>query len=1585
MKHSFLRWATKLNSDAKRRRGWRRAVRIMTMIVVFCTTYALILPAITWEEAPVCGLEEHIHGPDCYEAVEAEVFLCQNDGMSHIHGELCFGPDGALLCPWEETDVHIHTEDCETTAYQLICQEEHDHEDGCFLAQTVRICKQEELPFHEHSTDCFGVEEQMLLICPLTEHTHTELCYPVEEDPWQSDYICGLGEHHHVASCFDGDTLICTVPDHSHDDSCLEAPVKTTLTHTGTDYEVLVTYDGSAGLPADVTLSVMEILPHTEAYEAYLNEAAAAVQEDIAFARFFDITFLHDGREVEPETPVCVEIRYDTPVQAEGDGVAVHFAEDGIEVLPTQTEGTEAFSFTQSSFSVSGTLITASQAASGTAVKIDFSQVDTTGGTEYLIYAQYNGRLYALTANSGDVTGYSRVLTDNGDGTVTYSDDTNLFWTFTQSGSACYVQNTGSARYLHAFDNSTATRTDYGTTTGGRNASTLTETGTGFIARGNNYYTGLYDNWGNITFNRISGSGSAVTLYVAEKPRDAYYVWLDGTHDGIMAFSGSDDTCYAMAPDSSFTLPTQWKSPSQYDYRLKGWYEVHSGQYYKPGDTVTVTQDMVFYADWVAATYDVGQDNLDVVQTMDTSEFVTIEMFDYNALFNTQSAAATGSVTSSSHTETWSQTEDGLGFMFRDWDSYGRHITYAANLSDINNNHTAVTSGIVGSPGDPEPELIDILFDPDREVIGKEYLGTGNYLFQYMDDPTSEHDGYYYYDSSLNAASYNQSRRRFYVYDYTERTVDSPADSPDFLPLNSPYANTAGFEVGVNENGIYTYEAKNRGGANITNYHSGMKTTIHFYLPNEAGVPVDDYGNLGNLDTNGNPMIFHFRGDDDLWVYVDGKLLLDVGGIHGVRDGSINFSTGEVIVDGEVVHTFEMDEGGHDMAIYYLERGSSQSNCAIYFNLAPRYGLQLEKLEYLTRDAIDGIVFSVYTDEACTEPAVLWNTHAEAKVDAPSTNHFTVTNGRVQMWGLVAGKNYYLVEDKALTPAHVQEQYVLSDDVLRVSLNDHGVDISELTILRGPDGIRDDGFEVIRHGLDEETQTVDLALTNPRYIAEESKRVKVFKKWNASDSAIPDSITVHLTANGQRYGPEAELTAAEGWVHSWTGLPVHDETGGEIEYGVEEIHVPGYAPNIAQRQATEQTVDWLQVAVLEDGGTYLLLVDGQAVANRSGVLRAMDPAAAQDDPDAHWYVEAWNDGFRLSCGEYHLTLQNGSWYMATVDSGNQTLYYDGAGLFGMYANQRYYFGSLSGGQAAASSQNYPLQLIKQEVTETDVLQFVITNTPLNEDEMTALTVNKVWVTDRDTSNMEVTIRLVEDGRDTGRTVTLNAKNNWTATFDGLEIGPQWSVREVRIPGYSETYSEITQVTESTYLWSENATFASGNTYCFVYNGRALADNNGALTTTTVDMDNVAAAQQWEAVTYNNALRLRNVGTGRYIRISSSTLSLNSSQSRASVVTVSNGRLNIGGSRYLAVNASGAVSAVRSSGSGAAFTFYSPMEQHIPAGWTVTVTNTYNGLVLPQTGGTGTFPYEVSGLLILAAALLYITYPKFRRKPAKGGG
>ena len=126
----------------RRRKNWQRFVRTLAMIVVFCTTYALILPAITLERAPECGLSEHIHTEQCYDStVEID--------SGHTHTDTCY--TSILICDQEETQEHFHTEDC----YQAeLC---------CTLDEDV-------------------VEAKHPLICDLVEHAHTEECYP-EVDP----------------------------------------------------------------------------------------------------------------------------------------------------------------------------------------------------------------------------------------------------------------------------------------------------------------------------------------------------------------------------------------------------------------------------------------------------------------------------------------------------------------------------------------------------------------------------------------------------------------------------------------------------------------------------------------------------------------------------------------------------------------------------------------------------------------------------------------------------------------------------------------------------------------------------------------------------------------------------------------------------------------------------------------------------------------------------------------------------------------------------------------------------------------------------------------------------------------------------------------------------------------------------------------------------------------------------------------------------------------------------------------------------------------------------------------------------------
>ena len=89
------------------KKKWRRVVTALSCIVVFCTTYALILPAVTMSQQPFCGKEEHIHDPEsCY----ARVLVCGQDAPDedtpeqpeHVHTDACYQEEAILVCELAE-------------------------------------------------------------------------------------------------------------------------------------------------------------------------------------------------------------------------------------------------------------------------------------------------------------------------------------------------------------------------------------------------------------------------------------------------------------------------------------------------------------------------------------------------------------------------------------------------------------------------------------------------------------------------------------------------------------------------------------------------------------------------------------------------------------------------------------------------------------------------------------------------------------------------------------------------------------------------------------------------------------------------------------------------------------------------------------------------------------------------------------------------------------------------------------------------------------------------------------------------------------------------------------------------------------------------------------------------------------------------------------------------------------------------------------------------------------------------------------------------------------------------------------------
>ncbi len=301
MKNVLLQKAAELNKNSKNRRLWQRFVRFLAVAVVFCTTYILILPAITMEGDPVCGYEEHTHDENCYEYTWSSVMECniaEEAIVVHVHDELCFDLSGNLTCLLEEKaehthdeycyeeqvicelaedENHTHTEECYEKVF--VCKVEevvlHEHEEGCFDAESVLICEKPLVISHQHDESCLVVTEYSTFICEAEEHIHNELCY-MEEDP-EPEFICGMGVHAHNEKCFDeyGNQL-CTIPVHAHDETCTGK-----VPEEEEDKAVTAAAELMANLPAaeevQAKLAAFNNSFDKESYEAYLEETKALV------------------------------------------------------------------------------------------------------------------------------------------------------------------------------------------------------------------------------------------------------------------------------------------------------------------------------------------------------------------------------------------------------------------------------------------------------------------------------------------------------------------------------------------------------------------------------------------------------------------------------------------------------------------------------------------------------------------------------------------------------------------------------------------------------------------------------------------------------------------------------------------------------------------------------------------------------------------------------------------------------------------------------------------------------------------------------------------------------------------------------------------------------------------------------------------------------------------------------------------------------------------------------------------------------------------------------------------------------------
>lgn len=907
----------------------------------------------------MCSLALHEHTADCFDESGAPV-CGDSDFVVHTHDTVCYDASGALWCSLPEIVPHAHEERCYGESGTLVCEQAelllHTHTATCYTEENRLVCSQAQVLEHIHTQDCLAEaanSEPLTCTVPAGEggHAHIETCYNES-----GTLICALAEsegHQHGTRCYGTWELNCGLEEHTHSLACYADP--TADLETAEDWEQSLAGVTLNGVWAEDVLRIAQSqLGYTESTANYTVAEDGVTKNGYTrygawYGNPYDgwcaafLSFcLHYAKVPVEEFPRAADCSQwlaalqKAELFASADS-SYHPSAADLVFFDRDLDGqadhmglVQALAYNKEAVPSSFTTIEGDREG---AVTQGSYLVDDGTILGYGTLSQVGG---AETLAGGDTWGY------NADGSIWWTDPRMVNTTAIQADTPYAILGNQGVKFLACEEQVEAANGKTYRYIKAVRKETLPD-----FAAQKAYQAWCFQDAGNGKYH----------LYFQDSDGGRQYLCFSTESDHKYASRGGKQIYLtnSMAEATAFTV-APCTNPQYADHMTIG-AELDGKMYYLNtcgGDSDTR------YTWWFAfPNYEAGcflqigsMDEVHTAHPMNTitSPNTVINLFDYWT--NPEGRYASdvnknydGGI-NAGHSFKFSWSDPASTGMNR-----GTHNS--STVSGIVQNKLVdgypVLSGTAVTYN--SSESLAYLFNPTLEAEGKASYHNVSGLLR-----TNE-KGYYYFNSHETMAEFDEDTNHFTVYDKPGVHPNSAENqSGEFFPFNKAP------EV-----------AASSANDAIINHYIGMTITTRF---------IQQHG--GHADAaQKTPTTFYFSGDDDVWIFIDGVLVGDLGGKHTEVKVNIDFATGQVVVSnlqGKALSTTTLleafraagaedttlwngntfqDNSTHTLKFFYLERGNHDSNLTLQYNLTEIPKTAIYKVDQYG-DTVPGATFAVY-------------------------------------------------------------------------------------------------------------------------------------------------------------------------------------------------------------------------------------------------------------------------------------------------------------------------------------------------------------------------------------------------------------------------------------------------------------------------------------------------------------------------------------------------------------------------------------------------------------------------------------------------